>query len=135
MPEITTGSVLLDAVTSLCLLGGGVFAFGAALGVLRLQDVLLRIHAATKAGTLGVGLIVVGVALFHGETGLVTKALAIVAFLVLSAPVGAHMISRAAYRTAVPLVPHTEVDPRARRDDFHLEQEGSPPRHGPEQGA
>jgi multicomponent Na+:H+ antiporter subunit G len=82
---------------------GGFFCFIAGLGVLRLQDVLMRMHASTKAGTLGSGLILVAVAIYFGDLATITRALAAILFLLITAPVAAHMIGRAAFRVGVPL--------------------------------
>ncbi len=99
-----------EILTSLLVVLGAFFAFAAALGVLRLPDVLIRMHASTKAGTLGCGLILVAVAVHFAEPGIVARAAAAVVFLMLTAPVAAHMIGRAAYRTGVPLWKGTMVD-------------------------
>jgi len=101
---------MTDILTSLLVVLGAFFAFAAALGVLRLPDVLIRMHASTKAGTLGCGLILVAVAVHFSETGITARAVAAVVFLMLTAPVAAHMIGRAAYRTGVPLWKGTKVD-------------------------
>ncbi|MDJ0943719.1 MAG: monovalent cation/H(+) antiporter subunit G [Kiloniellales bacterium] len=99
-----------EIITSVLVVAGAFFAFAAALGVLRLPDVLIRMHASTKAGTLGCGLILLAVATHFGETAIVARALAAILFLLLTAPVAAHMIGRAAYRTGVPLWKGTVVD-------------------------
>ncbi len=101
---------MIDIITSVLVIAGGLFAFAAALGVLRLPDVLIRMHASTKAGTLGCGLILVAVAVHFGETGIVARAIAAIVFLLLTAPVAAHMIARAAYRTGVPLWKGMAID-------------------------
>ena len=103
-----------EPLVSVLLVLGGLFSAVAGIGVLRLPDVLVRMHASTKAGTLGVGLIVLGVALHFDGTLAITKALLIVVFLLLTAPVGAHLIGRAAYRSGTPLWEGTVVDERAR---------------------
>lgn len=77
---------------------GGFFALIAAIGILRLPDVLTRMHASTKAGTLGSSLILIGGAIFYGETEVTVRVLAIILFLMLTAPIGAHMLGRAAAR-------------------------------------
>ncbi len=92
-----------EIATSVLLIAGALFAVAAAVGVLRLPDVLIRMHASTKAGTLGCGLILVAAAVHFGETGIVARAIAAIVFLMLTAPIAAHMIGRAAYRTGVPL--------------------------------
>jgi multicomponent Na+:H+ antiporter subunit G len=76
---------------------GTLFVFVAGLGVLRLPDVYMRLHASTKAGTLGVALNAAGVVIFFPDLGLVTRAVALVLFLLLTAPVSAHMIGQASY--------------------------------------
>jgi multicomponent Na+:H+ antiporter subunit G len=91
-------------------LGGTFFMVVAALGVLRMPDLLMRMHAATKAGTLGAGLVLLGVAVFYGELGIAMRAVATVVFLFLTAPVAAHMIGRAAYFVGIELWHGTFID-------------------------
>jgi multicomponent Na+:H+ antiporter subunit G len=91
-------------------LSGAFFAFAAALGVLRMPDVFIRMHASTKAGTLGCGLLLLSVAVYFGELGVASRALATIAFLLFTAPVAAHAIARAAYRTGVPLWTRSVID-------------------------
>lgn len=76
---------------------GTLFVFVAGLGVLRLPDVYMRLHASTKAGTLGVALTAAGLVVFYPDLGTFTRASALVLFLLLTAPVAAHMIGRASY--------------------------------------
>ena len=99
-----------DILTAFLVVAGGFFALAAALGVLRLPDVLIRMHASTKAGTLGCGLILVAVAVYFGETGVVARSIAAIIFLLATAPIAAHMIGRAAYRTGVPMWRGTSID-------------------------
>ena len=104
-------------VAGALVLGGG-FVAVAGIGMLRLPDVLIRMHASTKAGTLGCGLVVLGVAGYTADALAITKALLVVLFLLLTAPVAAHLIGRAAYRSGTPLWEGTHVDESAafRRD-------------------
>ncbi|WP_261331827.1 monovalent cation/H(+) antiporter subunit G [Maritalea mobilis] len=95
--------MILDWIMAIMILLGGFFCLVAGLGVLRLPDVLIRMHASTKAGTLGAGLILGAVAIYFAETGVVTRALATILFLLITAPVAAHMIGRAAFRSRVAL--------------------------------
>lgn len=106
--------MILEIFLSICVILGGFFAFVAGLGILRLPDVLIRMHATTKAGTLASGLIMLAVAAGFGDASTVARAIAIVVFLLITAPVGAHMIGRAAFRSGVPLWKPTTVDPEAR---------------------
>ena len=92
-----------EFVTAVLLVSGGAFAFVAGLGLVRMPDVYIRMHAATKAGTLGAGLIL-GAAAVHGaDTGMAVRAIAAILFLLTTAPVAAHLIGRAAYVGGVPL--------------------------------
>jgi multicomponent Na+:H+ antiporter subunit G len=86
-------------IADLLLLTGALFVFVAALGIVRLPDLLMRMHAATKAGTLGAGLLLIAVAVSAPETSVVARALATIVFLLLTAPIAAHLIARAAYHT------------------------------------
>jgi multicomponent Na+:H+ antiporter subunit G len=101
---------VIELLVAAMLLFGALLAAIAGLGLLRLPDVLIRMHSSTKAGTLGVGLILAATALHYGEPGPSFRALATIVFLLITAPVAAHMIARAAYRTRVPLWDHTVID-------------------------
>lgn len=101
---------MTEIIVSGLIIAGGLFAAMAALGVVRLPDVLIRMHASTKAGTLGCGLILVGVAVHFGDSSVVARAIAAIAFTMLTAPLAAHMIGRAAYRTGTPLWHGTVID-------------------------
>lgn len=91
------------------------FVASAALGTLRFPDVFTRMHAITKAGTLGVGLVLAGAAVHFGhDFSLVTRAIAIVSFTLLTAPASAQMIGRAAYLSGVDHSPDTQLDELAK---------------------
>ena len=99
-----------DLIVAACLLAGGFFLFVAGLGILRLPDVLIRMHASTKAGTLGVGLVFGAAAMYFGTAAETAIAGLTVIFLLVTAPVAAHAIARAAYRMNVPLSDRTHID-------------------------
>lgn len=102
--------MIADLIVAALLLAGGFFALVAAVGVARLPDVFIRMHASTKAGTLGGGLILAAVAVAQWEAGVTTRVVLIIAFLLVTAPIAAHLIGRAAYRIGVPLWHNTVVD-------------------------
>jgi multicomponent Na+:H+ antiporter subunit G len=97
-------------LTAALVLAGGLFGFVAAVGMLRLPDMIIRMHASTKAGTLGAGLILAGVAVHFMEVGITLRAAAAILFLLLTAPVAAHVIGRAAYHCGIRLWERTGVD-------------------------
>lgn len=76
---------------------GALFSLLAAVGLLRLPDIYLRMHAASKAGTMGAGLLFAAVACVALDSAVILRALAGFVFLLLTAPVGAHLLARAAY--------------------------------------
>ncbi|HEX2028407.1 MAG TPA: monovalent cation/H(+) antiporter subunit G [Nitriliruptorales bacterium] len=81
---------------------GALLVLLAAVGVLRLPDLFSRLHAATKASSLGTATVLLGTSLVVPELGVWVRAGLAVAFQMLTAPVAAHVIARAAYRTGVP---------------------------------
>ncbi|MEM9726698.1 MAG: monovalent cation/H(+) antiporter subunit G [Pseudomonadota bacterium] len=93
----------MDVLLSVLLISSGAFALLGSVGLLRLPDVLIRMHASTKIGTLACGLVMAAAALHFGTSDSVIRALAIILFLFLTAPIGAHMIGRAAVSSGVPL--------------------------------
>lgn len=80
----------------LCLIGA-FFVLVAAIGVLRLNDLYMRMHAASKAGTLGSGVLLVALAVYSADSAIVLRALAGVVFFLLTAPISAHLLARASY--------------------------------------
>ncbi len=88
-----------DVLSAVLLLSGVALALIAGLGLVRFPDVFSRMHAATKPTTLGVLLVTVGAALQVDSGDDRVKLLLVAAFQFLTAPVAAHMIGRAAYRT------------------------------------
>jgi multicomponent Na+:H+ antiporter subunit G len=76
---------------------GATFSLIAAVGILRLPDLYTRMHAASKAGTVGSGLLLLAIALVAFDVAVILRALAGVLFLLLTAPVAAHLLARAAY--------------------------------------
>ncbi|MGR3483945.1 MAG: monovalent cation/H(+) antiporter subunit G [Paracoccaceae bacterium] len=105
---------MTDWIAGLLIWAGSLFALIAALGVVRLPDVLIRMHAATKVGTLSCGLIVAAVAVSFWSLDVTLRAVAVVLFLLLTAPIAGHMVGRAALRTGVKLWGLDEDGPRGR---------------------
>lgn len=97
-------------IAALVLLSGAVVCLFAAIGVLRLPDFFMRMHAATKAGVAGSGLVLLGVAAFDGSAATWIKAALAVAFLLLTTPIAGHLIGRAGYINGAPLWRGTNED-------------------------
>lgn len=109
---------LLAYLASALLVAGGAFSLIAALGLLRFPDLYTRMHAASKAGTVGAGFILLGVALVSANLAVGLRAIAGIAFLALTAPVAAHLLARAAYQ-----VGYRSAKPMT-IDELHQESRG-----------
>lgn len=101
MTAVLTGSLLLI---------GSFFCLSAAVGLIRLPDLYARMHAASKAGTLGVGMLFLAIAVHFTAIEITTRALAGIIFFVLTAPVAAHVLARAAYFAGVVPCDDTQID-------------------------
>ncbi|MBK1698018.1 monovalent cation/H(+) antiporter subunit G [Rhodovibrio salinarum] len=99
-----------EIIAGVMILIGSLFVFVAAIGLVRMPDVYIRMHAATKAGTLGSGLLLLAVAVQADTLDVVLRAVAAVLFLIATTPVAAHLLGRAAYLSGVPLWKGTELD-------------------------
>jgi multicomponent Na+:H+ antiporter subunit G len=102
--------MIIEIIIILLLFGGSFFVLVAAIGVVRLPDLLMKMHASTKAGTLGAGLVLLAVAFAFGETSVTTRVLAAIIFLLITAPIAAHLIGRAGYYTGLKLWHGTIID-------------------------
>lgn len=100
----------MELLASALMLAGGVLALIAALGLQRFDDVFARMHAATKPATMGLALILVGTALVVPGPGPVAKLLLVIILQFMTAPVGAHLVGRAAFRAGTELDPETVFD-------------------------
>lgn len=96
---------------------GCAFMLLAGVGLIRLPDLFLRMSATAKAATLGAALTALGAAAHFGDAATAAKALVIVSFLFLTAPVAAHKIGRAGYRLGTPLYEGTICDEAKGRMD------------------
>lgn len=88
-----------DVVSVVCMLGGSFLVLAAGVGVLRFPDLLARMHAGTKPQVLGLVLVLVGLGLRLRSGGAVWALVLVAVFGLLTAPVAAHMVGRAGYRT------------------------------------
>ncbi|GAB3534218.1 monovalent cation/H(+) antiporter subunit G [Arthrobacter tecti] len=90
---------LLNVITAILLLGGALMSLAAAVGLLRFPDLMSRMHAATKPQVLGLLLFLLAVAVELRSLALVPVLIVCWIFQLLTAPVSAHMVGRAGYRT------------------------------------
>lgn len=98
-----TPAVWLEALAALLLLVGAAFLFVGALGMVRLRDFFMRLHAPTKASTLGLGGVLLGSLLIQALRGTFSiHELLITFFIFLTAPVSANLMAKAALHLRVP---------------------------------
>lgn len=95
--------MIFDIIIGLFSTIGALAILIASIGIMRMPDFFLRLSVTVKAATLGAGLLLFVAAMIYPQTSVTTKAIAIILFLVMTAPVSAHMISRAAYISGVEL--------------------------------
>jgi multicomponent K+:H+ antiporter subunit G len=89
---------MLDILTSILLLIGAFFILVGAIGLVRLPDFFMRLHAPTKASTLGVGGVLLASMAYALKDGLLMHELIITLFVFVTAPVSAHLLAQAALR-------------------------------------
>ena len=99
-----------DILVGLLLVIGSVFVLVSAFGALRLPDTNMKLHAVTKAGTLGAALVLLAASIYFGALAVSVKALVVFLFLLLTAPVAGHVLGRAAYRDGPNLWERTALD-------------------------
>lgn len=90
---------ILDLVAAVLLLLGGFLTLAAGVGLVRFPDALSRLHAATKPQVLGLVFVVVALALSSRSLSVLLALIPVLVFQMLTAPIAAHMIGRAGYRT------------------------------------
>ncbi|CAN7480461.1 monovalent cation/H(+) antiporter subunit G [Pararhizobium sp. LjRoot235] len=88
---------------SVLMVVGSIFSLLAALGILRFPDLYTRMHAASKAGTVGSGLLLLAAGLHALDIAILLRALAGFAFFVLTAPISAHLLAKAAHQAGYKL--------------------------------
>ena len=81
---------------------GGFFLLVGTVGLIRFPDVYNRMHASSKAATLGASSILLGGFIYYGPQGAGLTSLVGIVFLFVTAPTGAHLISRSAQKMGVP---------------------------------
>ncbi|MFF2019499.1 Na+/H+ antiporter subunit G [Paenibacillus sp. NPDC058177] len=115
-------SVSGEIIGAVLILIGAIFSLISAIGNVRLPDVYTRSHAASKSSTLGVLCALVGTLLyFLISDGFFSIRLILgIFFVFLTAPVAAHVICRAAYRSQVPLAEQSVQD---ELKDYYMENE------------
>lgn len=105
-------SAWLDALSWICLVGGGFFCVVGAVGMLRMPDFYTRMHAASVIETLGAGLILLGLMLQAGFTLVAVKLMIVGLLIFFASPTATHALARAAMaRGLKPVLSDKETAP------------------------
>jgi len=125
---------MIEFVTGALLLLGAFFLIVAAVGLLRMPDLFMRMSTSTKAAVLCVGFVLAGGGVYFADLAVTTKVITVVVFVGLTAPVAAHMIGRAAYLEGVSLWEGTLFDELKGKYDPATHDPGSPAASSPQDG-
>ena len=110
--------MLWAVIVTVLLLSGALFSLIAAIGIVRLPDLYSRMHAASKAGTVGSGLLLLAVGIHSQDMSVLARALAGFVFFVLTAPIAAHLLARAAHKAGHRLTPPSVRDELLAREQI-----------------
>jgi multicomponent Na+:H+ antiporter subunit G len=115
--------LIKEVISCMFILTGVLLMLISTIGLLRLPDFYIRISAITKGSTMGVGLILLGIAIYFNQPSILLKVLAIISFTIVTAPVAAHVIARTAVQNKVPFWDKTDLKEfKKYQHREHLEQ-------------
>lgn len=123
-------STLFELVIIFLLVAGCFFTLLGGVAMVKLSDFFRRVHGPAKASTLGVGCILVASIVYHwiNGSGVHPREILITVFLFLTAPISAHLMSRAALSLMDERPPHPERTPDADAEVVDRE-DPAPPEH------
>ena len=99
-----------ELIAEVLMICGASFLLLAGVGIVRMPDLFTRMQTAAKASTLGISLILLATAVLLEDYAVALRAMLTISFFLVTAPVAAHMIGRAAYFVGVPLWSGTITD-------------------------
>jgi multicomponent Na+:H+ antiporter subunit G len=92
----------LEALALCLVFAGATFFLAGSIGLLRLPDLLTRLHALSKADNLGLGLLAAGLALLQGSWLFAAKLLLVWLLVLAGSAVSSHLIAREVFRKECP---------------------------------
>jgi len=104
--------MVLEALIAASIVIGSIFVFVGSFGLVRLQDLYCRLHAPTKATTVGLGALLIGSVLYFSSYtgGISLHEVLVSVFLFLTAPASAHMLARAGLHKQVDTITRAPED-------------------------
>jgi multicomponent Na+:H+ antiporter subunit G len=109
--------MISEWIAAIFLLIGALFMLIASIGIVRFQDIYLRMHAATKAPSLGVLLMITGVVIYFASWWILAEGLLIILFIFMTAPIGSHVLARVAHMMHVKKCKETFIDELLEQSD------------------
>jgi len=116
---------LQNYLAAALILAGSGFALTASIGLLRLPDLYSRMHAASKAGTLGSCAVLLALAVHADDVAISLRAMAGVMFFLLTVPISSHLLAKAAHGAGYPLWVRSECDDLKTAVDLQAKQAAS----------
>lgn len=101
---------VIEIGVSFLLIAGTMIMVLSSIGLIRFGDVFLRMHAATKAGTLGISLIMIGVALYFSDPLISIKLFTLMVIYFFTSPIGSQVLAHSAHISRVEMVKETWID-------------------------
>ncbi len=111
---------MIEVFVSIFLLLGSFFTLIAALGVIRLPDVYMRMHAITKASSLATIFFLIALMIAHPNARIVLGSILLLLFIVLTAPISSHFLARVAHLMQVKMAKGKKTDDLKKYDDTYL---------------
>lgn len=94
---------MIDWIIAILIILASLFMLVAALGIVKLRDVYMRMHAITKASSLSIVLFLFAVVISYPSAETIVGALMVIVFIIATAPVASHMIARVSHMMRIPL--------------------------------
>lgn len=101
---------LQNYLAAVLILAGSAFVLTASIGLLRLPDLYTRMHAASKAGTLGSCAVLLALAVHADDPAISLRAIAGIVFFLLTVPISSHLLAKTAHAAGHQLWKHSECD-------------------------
>uniref|UniRef100_UPI004055B6D1 monovalent cation/H(+) antiporter subunit G n=1 Tax=Candidatus Electrothrix sp. TaxID=2170559 RepID=UPI004055B6D1 len=113
---------MMEWIAAFFLIAGSLFMLVASIGVVKFSDVYMRMHAITKAASLGTILMLAAVSIIYVQWIVWVEALMVVLFVIVTAPIASHMIAKAAHKGGNPKGPGYIVDELEENDADKFEK-------------
>lgn len=94
---------MIDIAVTACLIIGTFFIVVAAIGVVRMPDIYIRMHALAKAATIGIGLLTAAAAVYFNDITVTSLVIGTNIFLFITAPTATHILGKVVIEKGCPM--------------------------------